>query len=106
MQDCEVACDRMCVMVKGQMVCLGTLQRLKDKFGKGCTIQFVLPHKWTGKPDALTSALVDQFPDAHLTEVQQVRNSGTTYDMLFTYDNFDAIGAKGIASVCCTCSAF
>ncbi|KAH7946075.1 hypothetical protein HPB49_020042 [Dermacentor silvarum] len=42
MEECEVSCDRICIMVQGKMVCLGTLQHLKDKFGKGCRIQFLL----------------------------------------------------------------
>ncbi|XP_077552651.1 phospholipid-transporting ATPase ABCA3-like [Haemaphysalis longicornis] len=42
MEDCEAACDRLCIMVAGQMTCLGTLQHLKDKFGKGYTMQLVL----------------------------------------------------------------
>ncbi|KAL3203429.1 hypothetical protein MRX96_011968 [Rhipicephalus microplus] len=42
MEECEIACDRLCIMVKGKMVCLGTLQHLKDKFGKGYNVQ-ILP---------------------------------------------------------------
>ncbi|KAL1442328.1 hypothetical protein MTO96_007828 [Rhipicephalus appendiculatus] len=42
MEECEVSCDRICIMVEGTMVCLGTLQHLKDKFGKGCVIKFLL----------------------------------------------------------------
>ncbi|KAH9371563.1 hypothetical protein HPB48_012025 [Haemaphysalis longicornis] len=43
MEECEAACDRLCIMVAGQMTCVGTLQHLKDKFGKGYTMQLVLP---------------------------------------------------------------
>ncbi|XP_075538597.1 phospholipid-transporting ATPase ABCA3-like [Dermacentor variabilis] len=41
MEECETACDRMCIMVGGQMTCLGTLQHLRDKFGTGYTMQLV-----------------------------------------------------------------
>ncbi|KAH9367763.1 hypothetical protein HPB48_017014 [Haemaphysalis longicornis] len=43
MAECELSCDRIGIMVKGQMTCIGTLQHLKTKFGKGITIQFVVP---------------------------------------------------------------
>ncbi|XP_075535067.1 ATP-binding cassette sub-family A member 2-like [Dermacentor variabilis] len=42
MEECETACDRMCIMVAGQMTCLGTLPHLRDKFGTGYTMQLVL----------------------------------------------------------------
>ncbi|XP_077491952.1 phospholipid-transporting ATPase ABCA3-like [Amblyomma americanum] len=43
MEECEAMCDRLCIMVAGQMTCLGTLQHLKDKFGRGYTMQLLLP---------------------------------------------------------------
>jgi len=35
MEECEALCHRIGIMVKGQMRCLGTSQRLKKRFGKG-----------------------------------------------------------------------
>ncbi|XP_049269189.1 phospholipid-transporting ATPase ABCA3-like [Rhipicephalus sanguineus] len=45
MEECEAACDRLCIMVAGQMTCLGTMQHLRDKFGTGYTMQLVLARK-------------------------------------------------------------
>lgn len=29
--ECEISCDRLTIMVQGQMMCLGTVQHLRDK---------------------------------------------------------------------------
>ncbi|XP_070392967.1 phospholipid-transporting ATPase ABCA3-like isoform X2 [Dermacentor albipictus] len=62
MEECEVACDRMCIMVQGTMLCLGTLQHLKDKFGKGCRIQFLLPDSTVIAPQELIKKVGSAFP--------------------------------------------
>ncbi|KAH7965087.1 hypothetical protein HPB49_003301 [Dermacentor silvarum] len=38
MDDCESVCDRIAIMSDGRLQCLGSLQRLKDRFGGGCTL--------------------------------------------------------------------
>ena len=38
MEECEALCTRLCIMVKGRMVCLGSPQHLKSKFAQGYTI--------------------------------------------------------------------
>lgn len=39
MEECEALCDRLGIMVAGQLKCLGPIQYLKEKFGKGYNIQ-------------------------------------------------------------------
>ena len=39
MEECEALCTRLCIMVKGRMVCLGSPQHLKSKFAQGYTIE-------------------------------------------------------------------
>ncbi|CAF4517350.1 unnamed protein product [Rotaria sp. Silwood2] len=39
MDECERVCNRLGIMVKGQLACLGTIQHLKSKFGQGYTIE-------------------------------------------------------------------
>nr|XP_050033435.1 phospholipid-transporting ATPase ABCA3-like [Dermacentor andersoni] len=63
LEECEAACDRICIMVQGTMVCLGTLQHLKDKFGKGCRIQFMLPDDTKVKSQELIKDVGNAFPD-------------------------------------------
>ena len=38
MDECEALSDRLGIMVNGQFQCLGSVQQLKDKFGKGYTL--------------------------------------------------------------------
>ena len=38
MEECEVLCSRLAIMVNGQFKCLGSIQHLKNKFGDGYTL--------------------------------------------------------------------
>lgn len=38
MDECEALSDRLGIMVNGQFQCLGSVQHLKNKFGKGYTL--------------------------------------------------------------------
>lgn len=38
MEECEALCDRIGIMVNGQLACIGTTQHLKNKFGRGYQI--------------------------------------------------------------------
>jgi ABC-type multidrug transport system ATPase subunit len=37
MEECEVLCTRLAIMVNGRFQCLGSTQHLKNKFGEGYT---------------------------------------------------------------------
>ena len=38
MEECEVLCTRLAIMVNGQFKCLGSAQHLKSRFGDGYTV--------------------------------------------------------------------
>jgi ATP-binding cassette subfamily A (ABC1) protein 2 len=38
MEECEILCGRLAIMVNGQFECLGSPQHLKNKFGEGYMI--------------------------------------------------------------------
>jgi len=38
MEECEVLCTRLAVMVNGRLRCLGSAQHLKNRFGDGYTM--------------------------------------------------------------------
>ena len=38
MEECEVLCSRLAIMVNGQFKCLGSIQHLKNRFGEGYTL--------------------------------------------------------------------
>ncbi|KAF7992262.1 hypothetical protein HCN44_001587 [Aphidius gifuensis] len=42
MEECEVLCNRLVIMVKGQIVCVGAVQELKQRFGAGYNIHVKL----------------------------------------------------------------
>jgi ABC-type uncharacterized transport system ATPase subunit len=42
MEECEALCNRMAIMVGGQFMCMGEVQYLKQKFGRGFTVMVKL----------------------------------------------------------------
>ena len=42
MEECEALCNRLVIMVKGQLVCVGASQELKQRFGAGYNIHIKL----------------------------------------------------------------
>lgn len=42
MEECEALCQRLSIMVNGQLQCLGGVEHLKNKFAKGYTLIFRL----------------------------------------------------------------
>ena len=42
MEECEALCNRLVIMVKGQLVCIGPSQQLKQRFGAGYDINIKL----------------------------------------------------------------
>ncbi|XP_049520879.1 ATP-binding cassette sub-family A member 17-like [Dermacentor silvarum] len=93
MDECELACDRLCIMVGGKMVCLGTLQRIKDKFGKGYKLQFLRPENATVGPQELTKAIADAFPGITIVDEQWKSIECRTQDRLPWSQLFKKIAA-------------
>ena len=42
MEECEALCNRLVIMVNGQLVCIGQCQELKQRFSAGYDIQLKL----------------------------------------------------------------
>merc|ERR1739848_976921 len=42
MEECEALCTRICIMVAGQLKCIGSGQHLKARFGKSFTMEIAL----------------------------------------------------------------
>ncbi|CAN7993226.1 unnamed protein product, partial [Ixodes hexagonus] len=68
MDECELACDRIAIMADGQLQCLGTLQHLKEKFGKGCRLSLSLDDVQRTDLTTLKAAVEDAFPGIQLKE--------------------------------------
>ncbi|CAF2474913.1 unnamed protein product [Rotaria sp. Silwood2] len=45
MEECEALCTKIGIMKSGQFICLGNLQHLKNRFGKGYAVQFKVSHE-------------------------------------------------------------
>lgn len=60
MEECEALCHRIGIMVKGQLRCLGTSQRLKQRFGSGFQLDVNLA---VAKHEALLKALNEALDD-------------------------------------------
>ncbi|KAL1438079.1 hypothetical protein MTO96_048177 [Rhipicephalus appendiculatus] len=70
MEECEVSCDRIGIMVKGQMTCIGPLHRLRQKFGGGLTLKFRLPDDSPVDTEQLDKAVLQAFPGAKRLDTQ------------------------------------
>ncbi|XP_072141275.1 phospholipid-transporting ATPase ABCA3-like [Dermacentor andersoni] len=68
MDECEFSCDRITIMVNGQATCLGTLQRLREKFGQGYRLEFLLKHTAAADAPKLKKAVAEVFPTAQLKD--------------------------------------
>ncbi|XP_070381279.1 phospholipid-transporting ATPase ABCA3-like isoform X1 [Dermacentor albipictus] len=68
MDECEFSCDRITIMVNGQPTCLGTLQRLREKFGQGYRLEFLLKHTEAADAPKLKEAVAEVFPKVQLKD--------------------------------------
>jgi len=61
MEEAQALCQRIGIMVNGNLQCLGSSQHLKSKFGSGYTLEIK-------SSDDLSSVVQEIFPDAILEE--------------------------------------
>ncbi|PSN44315.1 hypothetical protein C0J52_09298 [Blattella germanica] len=59
MEECEALCNRLAIMVKGQFMCMGGIQYLKQKFGQGFTIMIKL--RVTGSEEQIVNRLKEEI---------------------------------------------
>ncbi|GAB5355108.1 hypothetical protein AAMO2058_000177600 [Amorphochlora amoebiformis] len=65
MEECEALCHRVGIMAKGRLRCLGTLQHLKNRHGKGYHLEISCPET---KSDRVSQALSKSFD--HLSVIE------------------------------------
>ncbi|KAG0616755.1 hypothetical protein M758_5G140000 [Ceratodon purpureus] len=71
MEECEALCGRVGVMVAGSLVCLGSIQHIKSRFGQGYTVE--LQCATSASLVKLHHFMTSKFPGAHLEEEHMVR---------------------------------
>ncbi|CAI9715527.1 factor export ATP-binding I [Octopus vulgaris] len=74
MQECDVLCNRLCIMVNGQFKCIGSPQHLKNKFSKGYSLSINLKEILSDSSN-LDKYVFENFPgsekkDSHNTTLQ------------------------------------
>ncbi|KAM6317252.1 ATP-binding cassette sub-family A member 10-like [Podargus strigoides] len=62
MEEAEAVCDRVAIMVSGQLRCIGSIQYLKNKFGKGYLLEIKV--KEPERTDLLHAEILKIFPSA------------------------------------------
>ncbi|NXC65703.1 ABCAA protein, partial [Anhinga anhinga] len=62
MEEAEAVCDRVAIMVSGQLRCIGSIQYLKNKFGKGYLLEIKV--KDPERSDLLHAEILRIFPSA------------------------------------------
>lgn len=70
MEEAEAVCDRVAIMVSGQLRCIGSIQHLKGKFGRGYSLEVKLREDLTGLQQValLHKEILRIFPHASRQE--------------------------------------
>lgn len=91
MEECEALCNRLVIMVKGQFVCIGQSQQLKQRFGAGYDINLKLnPERSNSDVEKikndLESTLECELRDEHVGYITyHVTNSKTTWKTMYHF---------------------
>ncbi|XP_075034209.1 ABC-type organic anion transporter ABCA8-like isoform X2 [Mixophyes fleayi] len=62
MEEAEAVCDRVAIMVSGKLRCIGSIQQLKSKFGKGYLLEIKV--KDSNHLDEIHQEIIRLFPQA------------------------------------------
>ncbi|KAE9193775.1 hypothetical protein PF004_g20918 [Phytophthora fragariae] len=60
MEECEALCSRVGILVSGRLKCLGSVEHLKQKFGRGYTVEITLRTSSTNADELELDAVKDQ----------------------------------------------
>ncbi|XP_076849875.1 uncharacterized protein abca12 [Brachyhypopomus gauderio] len=67
MEECEALCSRLAIMVQGRFRCLGSLQHIKNRFGRGFTVKMYLAGA-SCDVDAISRFMEQRFPSTYLKD--------------------------------------
>jgi len=86
MDECEVLCNRLGIMKNGELKCIGYIQKLKEKYGKGFSLMIKMkPNVPQGNDQTLEQAqdLTDSSPSIleSVTDIKLQLNSLFTCDL-------------------------
>ncbi|XP_037513399.2 phospholipid-transporting ATPase ABCA3-like [Rhipicephalus sanguineus] len=66
MQQLEFTCDRLAIMVDGQLQCVGTIEHLRDKFGQGMVMKIQLAASEIDRNIEVQPVMTALFPDSRM----------------------------------------
>lgn len=70
MEEAEILCTRIAILAKGSLICIGSPQHLKSKYGAGYTLEIKLNSSQTEtSSEERYSFVIEHFPDCKITEV-------------------------------------
>ncbi|XP_053453780.1 glucosylceramide transporter ABCA12 [Nycticebus coucang] len=67
MEECEALCTRLAIMVNGRFQCIGSLQHIKSRFGRGFTVKVHFKHNNVSR-ETLTKFMQLHFPKTYLKD--------------------------------------
>lgn len=67
MEECEALCTRLAIMVNGRFQCIGSLQHIKSRFGRGFTVKVHLKNNKVSM-ETLTKFMQLHFPKTYLKD--------------------------------------
>ncbi|KAM5228805.1 glucosylceramide transporter ABCA12 [Ctenodactylus gundi] len=67
MEECEALCTRLAIMVNGRFQCIGSLQHIKSRFGRGFTVKVHLKNNKVSM-ETLTRFMRLHFPKTYLKD--------------------------------------
>ncbi|XP_011903269.1 PREDICTED: ATP-binding cassette sub-family A member 12 [Cercocebus atys] len=67
MEECEALCTRLAIMVNGKFQCIGSLQHIKSRFGRGFTVKVHLKNNKVTM-ESLTKFMQLHFPKTYLKD--------------------------------------
>jgi ABC-type multidrug transport system ATPase subunit len=65
MEECEALCQRIGIMVRGRLKCIGSIQHLKNRFGRGYMMEI---NTVESQREVVKQLMFKQFPGVELTE--------------------------------------
>ncbi|XP_037572519.1 cholesterol transporter ABCA5-like [Dermacentor silvarum] len=94
MQQCEVLCDRIAIMLSGQLECIGTVDELKSKFGRGYTITIKMRQDTIDDSEYREDLTQDMKAEFHSCQLDHSFQGVLEYRIATTYTTWSEMFSK------------
>ncbi|XP_064477189.1 phospholipid-transporting ATPase ABCA1-like [Ornithodoros turicata] len=93
-RQCEVLCDRIALLLSGQFECIGTVDELKSKFGRGYTITVKTRQEYVDDSEFLEDLTHDMKQEFHNCELDHSFQGILEYRVGTTYTSWSEMFSK------------